>query len=233
MPVGNFIRCKKEDGYHPIIHDHYQMVFHWLDWLERTRGISIQHKRNRGVEKRIGPYYIDGYDSQNRTCYEYHGCYWHFHTCQKPNERWKESPQGRHTSEGRVSHGARLFARDDVGVRFYEFFKRKRGFEDVYSFSSASIYKHYPSKVDVPTILSSVENDLLFGFFEVDIEVPAHWWEDHPHNTPLTPHEYFSEMCPLLCTASIPYEAIGEHMQHHVEMYGISKNPRMILVSGL
>lgn len=46
--------------------------------------------------------------------------------------------------------------------------------------------KHYPSAVDVSTSLSSVENDILFGFLEGDIEVPEFGGIDHPHNTEFT-----------------------------------------------
>ena len=36
----------------------------------------IQHARNKG-EVRIGPYKVDGFCQDNKTIYEFNGCFWH------------------------------------------------------------------------------------------------------------------------------------------------------------
>ena len=40
-------------------------------------------------------------------------------------------------------------------------------------------------------------------------------------------------MSPLFCTTEIPFEAIGHHMQKHVETYNLSKASRRLLVGGM
>ncbi|XP_055344050.1 uncharacterized protein LOC129592111 [Paramacrobiotus metropolitanus] len=57
----------------------------WLEWLKETIP-TIQHGRD-GVsrEKRIGKYFVDGYDPATKTVYEYNGCVFHGHpicTCE-------------------------------------------------------------------------------------------------------------------------------------------------------
>ena len=40
-------------------------------------------------------------------------------------------------------------------------------------------------------------------------------------------------MSPLFCSTDIPYEAIGSHMQRHVDHYNLNTNPRRLLVGGM
>ena len=35
------------------------------------------------MEVRIGNNLVDGYDRRTRTVYEFYGCYWHGHSCQR------------------------------------------------------------------------------------------------------------------------------------------------------
>ena len=48
----------------------------WLRWMAHTANVAIEHARNGG-EAKIGPYYVDGYDRENNTVYEFHGCLFH------------------------------------------------------------------------------------------------------------------------------------------------------------
>ena len=38
--------------------------------VAREKNITIRHEMNAGVEKRIGPYFVDGYDPDNKHVYE-------------------------------------------------------------------------------------------------------------------------------------------------------------------
>ena len=48
----------------------------WLSYTGEKNEIYIQHARNGG-EKRVGPYFLDGYNEETSTAYEVHGCFWH------------------------------------------------------------------------------------------------------------------------------------------------------------
>jgi hypothetical protein len=59
-------------------HSHKQLL--WLKYVSINNNINIQHCKNGG-EHKIGKYYLDGYDANTNTGYEFHGCL--FHGCPK------------------------------------------------------------------------------------------------------------------------------------------------------
>ena len=65
IPTGGYV-------YEPTSHK----AIIWMKYLASTKQISIKHARN-STEKRIFNYKIDGWDEENRTVYEFHGCVFH------------------------------------------------------------------------------------------------------------------------------------------------------------
>jgi len=64
----------------------------WLKYEENKRNINIQHALNGG-EKKIGRYYVDGFNQKLNTIFEFHGCFWHSHyhkNCKKYNNKLNE-----------------------------------------------------------------------------------------------------------------------------------------------
>ena len=72
MPTGPFVRRRLETAFQPVKKEKYMKAYHWLEWLMHSEGLDIQHKLNRGKEKKIGPYPIDGFDQANNTIYQFH-----------------------------------------------------------------------------------------------------------------------------------------------------------------
>lgn len=58
----------------------------WLEWTMKENKIKIHHAGNGG-EKYICGYKVDGVDLENKTIYEFNGCFWH--GCEKcyPNRQ--------------------------------------------------------------------------------------------------------------------------------------------------
>ena len=79
----------------------------------------------------------------------------------------------------------------------------------------------------------AVCDDDIFGMFEVDIAVPKAWPPEMISKFKLEPTEYFSEMSPLFCTAPIPFDFIGSHMQEHARAHSLSEKNRNLLVRGM
>ena len=73
----------------------------WLRWLEKERGVPIQHKGNSVTEKRIGKYRVDGWSPSDGVVYEFQGCYWH--GCPACRKNREEKVVGR---EGRTAGGS-------------------------------------------------------------------------------------------------------------------------------
>lgn len=83
QPTGWAIWRKYDDGFRPkCTHRFGRMSLQWLEWERLQSGIHIRHKFN-STEKRIGARKlpVDGFAATTNTCYQFHGCFWHGHSC--------------------------------------------------------------------------------------------------------------------------------------------------------
>ena len=76
----NFLKSKSiaiipDNGYNPKQKTSVKCQL-WLKYLSFKYSIFIEHAKNIG-EKQCGKYFLDGFCDQNKTIYEFHGCYWH------------------------------------------------------------------------------------------------------------------------------------------------------------
>lgn len=62
-----------------------QIGIDWVESISEETGLDIQHATNgngefyiQGIKTRV-----DGFCASTNTVYEFHGCYWHYHECQK------------------------------------------------------------------------------------------------------------------------------------------------------
>ena len=93
------------------------------------------------------------------------------------------------------------------------------------------VFKCNPGEQD--EIIQNVLNDKLFGFFEVDIEVPEQL------------RKHFSEFCPLFVISEVPEEQIPQHMKdykintgrkmikNNKKLLGVMKAEKILLYSPL
>ena len=85
MPTEHPIRRRKENGFKAENVDFYgHKCREWLEWTMDQHHIHIQHKFNN-KEHALGRRHIrvDGWDVQNKTVYQFHGCLFHGHDCDK------------------------------------------------------------------------------------------------------------------------------------------------------
>jgi len=75
--------------------------------------------------------------------------------------------------------------------------------------------------VDETIILNHVKSGIFFGVLEVDIHVPDDLYE------------FFKEFSPIFCTANIPFEAFGDHMQNFFKQRNLSTKDKRLLVGGM
>ena len=87
-------------------------------------------------------------------------------------------------------------------------------------------------KMSEKEFLREVTTGRLLGMLEVDILVPEICSDRFSHPTTIL-SQYFQEMSPLFCTTEVPYDFIGKHVQEHMRRFGLSKNPRRLLVGGM
>ena len=241
QPTGPYVRRRKfkENGepnnYQPTCRERWWLMFRWMDWIMETQKVTIEHYRNSGREERVGSYFVDGIDHQNKTIYELNGCYHHGHcrygATKIGQDRMKRTLE-RLEDLKKLKPDYTIVAEWECDIK-----REARANPDLQHFLNAgrpALFSRYGYKtLTKDIILNAVLTEDFFGMVEVDIRVPEQWQSPPPHNTQLSPAEYFSEMSPLFCTTDVPFECIGEHMQTYVREHGLSERPRRLLVGGM
>ena len=88
MPCGYYARRSSETNFRK--QDFFnKSSIEWLDYVAQRDGVNIEHAHNMG-EKRIGRYFVDGFDTANKTIYEFNGCYFHGHQCEINEKDYNE-----------------------------------------------------------------------------------------------------------------------------------------------
>ena len=229
QPCGGYVR-RHAPNFKADSRLQHEDMFHWMDYIKKTGNVNILHSRNNIHEIRIGPYYVDGYDPQNKVVYEFNGCY--FHGCsvcgkdqdergQKRKERTEEREQYLRAQSDQVKE-VRIIWEHDFKEKLKKFSKDYDGkLADFVKQRQPPFYqKHKYDKVNENQLLSALAKDELFGFLEVDIHVPDHLIK------------VFEEMPPLFCNGDITFEDMGNFMQEYVRENNLSTKPRHLLISG-
>ena len=197
MPVGTLARRRMFDGFKPHVKDKYLIMYQWMDWLSLAKGVNIIHKLNNGHDKRIGPYLVDGYDTETNTVYEFLGCYFHGHT---PCSLVAHTEANAQTMANKLdSTEKRLSFIKKQGynlVRIWEceFREQCKNCKDLQSFTDSflpNFYQKHKTAISEARLLQAVRDDDIFGMFEVDIAVPKAWPPVMISKFKLEPTEYF------------------------------------------
>ena len=226
FPVGAAIRRHAEQSFKPEYQIQYDLMYFWMDFISKKEGIKILHKKNFGKEKRDGRFLADGYCAETNTIYQFDGCFFHKHTCQKTPVTEKEKVN-HEAARKRTEDRDKYYKSLGYNVRkIYEcdFRNQIKSNPELKNFVESQKPKYYKKDKKTLTeaeLLEGVRSGELFGALEVDIHVPDHL------------KEQFAEMCPLFCTTDIPFDAIGSHMQTFTKNAGLNSNPRRLLVGAL
>ena len=236
MPCGPFVRRKSENNFIPEKRDRYLVMYDWLEYVGKTKGVEIEHKLNTGREKKVGPFPVDGFDEEHNSIYQFHGCHWHGHQCwltkSVKDEKWHKNRQQKFDKTMETSAYLRSKGFNVIEMWECEFRKQKQSDTMLKAFINSRLPQTPQRAVNESEIFAGVQSGGLFGMVEVDISVPDQWPEHFSHPS-MTPYEYFKEMSPLFCTTDVPFDVIGSHMQEHVKRFGLSQKPRRLLVGGM
>jgi len=221
MPTGNYYRRRAENGFKLESQCSKQSIgcLEWLTYLETTEGRNIQHLYKNGRERSIGGRNIrvDGFDVDDETIFQYHGCYFHGHGCRLNARMSADERTERSTKTEEITKYLEKLGFTVVVMRECEWMdivKTDSSIERLEPKGPAWTYN-----LTQEQILTLILSGDLFAFIEVDIEVPEHL------------RDKFAEFPPIFKNCMIGIDDIGEHMKAHCQSHNLLKQPRRSLIS--
>jgi len=220
MPTGNYYRRRSENGFRLEDMCMKQSIGcrEWLNYLQQSEGRDIHHLYRNGREKRLGGRNIpvDGFDKDDQTVFQFHGCYYHGHNCMTGKLPDDELKKRRKKTDETTQYLRNLgYIVEEMWECHWHFLRRA----DDSIARLAPKGPEWASRLTHEQILTLVLSGELFGFLEVDIEVPPHL------------RDKFSEFPPIFKNCMVGIDDIGPHMKQHCEDMGIMKRPRRSLIS--
>ena len=197
----------------------------WLRYRSIVDNVKILHQYNYG-EVVVGSQRIrvDGFVPNSKIVYQFHGCYWHGHTCRANRDTLSTEP-------GRVLLQERADKTVAIGT-----YLRYLGYTVVEEYEcnwlklrhSQQCVKLKPQwcvprpravvSMNEADIVKGVTAGTLFGLVQVDIETPEHL------------KEKFSEMTPIFKNSLVGRSDVGEHMRRYLEAAGKLTQPTRQLI---
>lgn len=159
----------------------------------------IEHQLN-GRERKLGQHGlpVDGFCEETNTVYQFHGCYWHQHTCSGAaanNPILKETLDKERYLRSlgyklKVIWECDWNQQKDINPKLAKFCKDR--VQDIIGDASP---------LTEEGLLNKIKTGELFGLVQCDIEVPAHL------------KEHFKEMCPIFKNTEVSREELSDHMK--------------------
>ena len=220
VPIGWYTRRREDSDFLPESAQLYgQMASEWLTWESESTGLVIRHQIN-SREKRIGKLLVDGWCSETKTAYQYHGCIFHGHPCTRQEvNAVNGKPMAELLAETRkntayLPHFVKVvelwecewkdIRRDPVVKKCLDgAFPRRR---------------HARWTMTSQQTLSGVRAGTVFGLIECDLCVPE------------VLREHFAEMQPVFKNIRLTRDDLGPFMHRYAEEHNIMATPRRMLV---
>jgi G:T-mismatch repair DNA endonuclease (very short patch repair protein) len=202
----------------------------WLAWMESKTRQRIFHELN-GKEIRVGDHGIpvDGFCSEFNTVYQFHGCYWHGHTCTKSLAAQQIHPHKRVPVKD-IYNGTLEKERyiRDLGytlVRTWECEWEATVNKNpaIKGFLSRFFSKTYPipSKKDAKSRVDDIREGKFFGLVECDIEVPSEL------------RSFYAEMPPIFKNTLVSRKDLGAYGLNLANRDNRLRQPQRMLIGSM
>lgn len=213
---GFYVHRKNENDFKPEIHQqNSKAALEWLKHVEETLKIRLQHQLNDG-EFKVGGRRIsvDGFNRETQDVYQFHGCYFHGHECALTSKMDSDEKLFKQQRTTRVQKYLKGLGHRVIEMRECEWNIKRKTISNLNS--EKSFYKK--GSMTEKQIITDVRVGTLFGFVEVDIQVPNHL------------KDYFKEMTPIFKNVKVSVEDSGEHMHAFAVEYNLLKAPQKMLI---
>ena len=237
MPTQTPIRRRKQNNFRKeLVGATDVQAREWLTYHIHKTGSTAQGMKHQfnGPEKRLGfrQIPVDGWDARNKTVYQYHGCYWHGHTCSATRfQTFNATKQKSFQDLAEETRDITSYLKNTLNLtvisirecQWLEMRKRpdiqKILAEHCPQTKSAFSYHDEKKGITVESVATAVKNGKLFGLVRCDISVPQGL------------REYFSEFQPIFKNVDVSFEDLSPHMQAYCRRHDLMKRPRRTLIS--
>ena len=220
MPMGWYTRRREENDFRPESAQLYgQMAAEWLTWESERTGRDIRHQIN-GREKRIGKLLVDGWCSETKTAYQYHGYFFHGHSCTRQEvNAVNGKPMAELLAETRKNTA---YLRHFVKVvEWWECEWKEMRRDPVMKKCVDAAFprrRHVRWTMTSQQILSDVRAGTVFSLIECDLCLPE------------ALREHFAEMQPVFKNIRLTRDDLGPFMRRYAEEHNIMATPRRMLL---
>ena len=220
MPMGWYTRRREKNNFRPESAQLYgQMAAEWLTWESERTGRVIRHQIN-GREKIKGKLLVDGWCSETKTTYQYHGCFFHGCACTRQEVN---AVNGKTMAEllAETRKNTAYLRHFDKVVDLWECeWKEARRDPVVKKCLDAAFprrRRHARWTMTSQQILSGVRAGTVFGLIECDLCVPK------------ALREHFADMQPVFKNIRLTRDDLGPFMRRYAEEHNIMATPRRML----
>ncbi|GFR60792.1 novel protein similar to DNA polymerases [Elysia marginata] len=228
MPTEHSVRRRKENNFQPELKDTYgRLSREWLEWVADKENITIRHKLN-SKDKQLGARRIrvDGWNAENNTVYQFHGCFFHGHECHKTEGCGDVNLVSGKSFQKLRERTAEItqYLREEVGVKVIEMYEceweeMKEADDQIVDFVNTNLPQSSflfstSSSVTKCSILRDVFDGFLYGLVRCDIKVPE------------SLRGHFSEMPPIFKNNEVSREYIGSFMRDFADERKLLGRPR-------
>ena len=213
MPTGWYTIQSETDGYKKQ-QKYSRQSIQWLDYMMHTKNVHIRHAENGG-EHRIDNFLVDGFDEENNTVYEFHGCFWHGHSC---GTNYDEEKWNRTLERDQTIRDAGFNLVTITSCQWIQYPESKEFYPPP---PPPTEHDEETIKQKREEILENIKKEQVFGFAKVDI---------HVHEDDISK---FSEFPPIFKNTEITIADIGEHMQEYCRSITRKTGVKRSLISSM
>jgi hypothetical protein len=226
MPTGCYIHRSAESDFVPQRRTKYLVAYIWLDWVSKTRGIFLTHALNSGREVKVMGRKVDGYHHESKSVYQFHGCWWHGHSCLKVDPKDSKKVEFLKRRREDTERTDRMF--EESGeynlVTVYECdFRREietnpdlRDFFNNWDPTFVHLGKGKKKKLEQQDVLEAIADGRLFGVVVVTVSLPSTWTAGAFSHPVLSPREYFEMFPPIFQNRLVSFDDVGDFMQTRI-----------------